>query len=49
MNPVVANVATLAVSTIFLLWQSYRLIQERRKRTLRSRVAFMLWCAANHE
>jgi hypothetical protein len=37
---------TLAVAVIYCLWYRARLDVERRHRTLRERVAYMLWCAA---
>jgi hypothetical protein len=42
----VPGVAALAVSTIYCLWHSYHQIQLQRDRTLRERVAFMLWVVA---
>ena len=47
MNPLVPSMATLAVSTIYCLWQAYCQVQVRRQRQLRERVAYMLWVAAN--
>lgn len=47
MNPIVASAATLAVSTIYILWQNYHVITCKRKKVQRSRVTYMLWCAAN--
>jgi hypothetical protein len=47
MNPLVTSMATLAVSTIFCLWQAYHQDQQRRQRRLRERVAYMLWRAAS--
>ena len=47
MNPFVASVATLAVSTIFCVWRAYIQAEQRQKRQLRERVAYMLWMAAN--
>jgi hypothetical protein len=46
MNPFVASVATLAVSTIFCVWRAYHDGEQRRQRQLRERVAYMLWMAA---
>ena len=49
MNPLILHsTATLAVSIIFCLWQSYRQATSRRQRQLRERVAYMLWMAAKH-
>jgi hypothetical protein len=45
----VPSVAALSVSTIYCLWNFYRLQQLQRQRVLSERVAFMLWTAANQE
>jgi hypothetical protein len=42
----IACVPTLAVSAIYCLWFHYRVGQLRRERTLRQRVAYMLWVIA---
>ena len=47
MNPMMTSMATIAISTIYTLWQSYRQTQMRRQDQLRERVAFMLWQMAN--
>ena len=47
MNPLVASMATLAVSVIFCVWRAYSRTQQRRQRQLRQRVAYMLWMAAS--
>ncbi len=49
MIPFVPSVAALTVSTIYCFWQAYRRQLLHRQRTLRERVAFMLWTAANRE
>jgi hypothetical protein len=47
MNPMTTTITTFAVSAIFLVWQNYRqILEQRRQRQLRSRVAFMLWTMA---
>lgn len=46
MHAVFPAVATLAVSTIYLLWQNYQAALHRQERVMRDRVAFMLWTAA---
>jgi hypothetical protein len=48
MPTIVCNVAALAVASIFYTWRAYRLAQLHRHRTLRERVAFMLWVMANN-
>ena len=47
MNPMMTSMATIAISTIYTLWHSYRMTQARRQDRLRERVAFMLWQMAN--
>jgi len=47
MPTIICNVAALAVASIFYTWRAYRLAQLHRHRTLRERVAFMLWVMAN--
>src|SRR4051794_20403843 len=46
MNPLVTSVATLAVSTIYIVWNNYRHFIVRRQKVLHERVAYMLWMAA---
>lgn len=43
MNPMTSSMATIAISTIYALWQSYSAAQARRQALLRERVAYMLW------
>ena len=43
MNPMMSSMATIAISTIYALWHSYRAAQARRNELLRERVAYMLW------
>ena len=47
MNPIGSCVATLAVAVIFYIYRAYTHLQERRKRVLRKRVAYMLWVMAD--
>jgi hypothetical protein len=48
MNPLILpSTAALAVSAIFCLYQHYRQAVTRRRRTLRERVTYLLWTAAN--
>ena len=49
MNPIFATMTTLAVSTIYIVWQNYHGLMEKRERVLRSRITYMLWCAANNQ
>lgn len=46
MQPIVANVAALAVATLFYLWRAHYQTRLRRLRALRRRVAYMLWVMA---
>ena len=46
MLPISLNVAALAVAVIFYTWRSYAVIQRKRQRRLRERVAYMLWVMA---
>jgi len=46
MQAVCSMFAPIAVATIYTLWYGYREVLISRQRTLRKRVAFMLWMAA---
>jgi hypothetical protein len=41
------TLAALAVSVIYCVWQSYQQTQQRRRKQLRERVAYLLWTAAS--
>ena len=47
MQPIFANVAALAVALIFYTWRMLNTVQDRRKRVLCQRVAYMLWVMAD--
>jgi hypothetical protein len=47
MYPVVFSYPTLAVSAIYCIWHAYLRFRTMQERTLRERVAFMLWVMAN--
>lgn len=47
MDTVVCSVCSLSVALIFYTYRAYREYLGRKVRTLRERVAFMLWTAAN--
>jgi hypothetical protein len=49
MQPIVANVAALAVATLFYLWRSHYETRRQRQRLLRQRVAFLLWVLAERD
>jgi hypothetical protein len=47
MNPLFTSMATLAVSTIYIVYSAYQQSrqqsEQRHERVLRERVAYMLW------
>jgi hypothetical protein len=45
MQPIVANMAALAVASLYYLWRAHYQAQQRHQR-LCHRVAYMLWVAA---
>ena len=45
----VCSIALLAVTVIYLFWQSYLQSLERRQSALRERVTYLLWIAAGAE
>lgn len=47
MQPLVASLSCVLVSSIYCVWNHYRMTVLRRECQLRERVAFMLWEAAN--
>jgi hypothetical protein len=47
MQPIVANVAALAVAALYYLWRSHYHLRLRRENLLRQRVAYMLWTIAD--
>ena len=46
MQPTYGAVAALAVTAIYYLWRTYFQVGLLRERTLRRRVAYMLWVMA---
>jgi hypothetical protein len=46
MQPIVPNMAALAVAVLFYLWRGYYQTCQLRRRKLCERVAFMLWVTA---
>ena len=46
MQAVLMSLPTLAVSTVYCLWNVYRMAYCQRSRKLRERVAYMLWVMA---
>jgi hypothetical protein len=46
MQPILSNVAVLAVTAIFYVWRAHAQVLVRRNQRLRDRVAYMLWVAA---
>jgi hypothetical protein len=49
MNPIWTNVGALAVAVIYYVWRAYDQVHARRHRTLRERVAYMLWVMADQQ
>lgn len=49
MPAISGSVSALAVAVIFYIWRGYAHLLWRRERTLRERVAYMLWTLANKE
>jgi hypothetical protein len=48
MHPMSSSVAALAVASIFYVWKYYFQFQLHRDRTLRERVAYMLWITSDY-
>jgi len=48
MPTIVCNLAALVVAGLFYTWRAYRVALLHRHRTLRERVAYMLWVMANN-
>jgi hypothetical protein len=46
MQPIVTNLAALAVAMLFYLWRAHFQSLQRRHRRLCERVTFMLWIMA---
>jgi hypothetical protein len=46
MNVICCNIAALVVAGIYYAWRSYHETQLHRFRSLRERVAYMLWVMA---
>jgi hypothetical protein len=46
MQPLFVTAPTLAVSAIYCLWSAYLRHQQRRRRVLCDRVAYLLWVVA---
>jgi hypothetical protein len=47
MQPIVTNMAALAVATLYYLWRAHYQTRQRRQRVLCQRVAYMLWVVAD--
>ncbi len=48
MQAMSSSFMTLTVSAIYILWRAYAQTRLQQVFTLRKRVAYMLWVAANH-
>ena len=49
MQLITSSIGALAVAVIFYTYREYLQVQLRRQRSLRERVAYMLWVLANPE
>jgi hypothetical protein len=47
MQTIVCSLAVLAIANIYYWYRSYLQTQEKRERTLRERVTYLLWVLAN--
>ena len=47
MPAIVCSLAAFTVASIFYAWRAYMFDREKRERSLRDRVAYMLWVMAN--
>jgi hypothetical protein len=45
----VSQAAVFVVAALYLIWRTYDQVRARRERTLRQRVAYMLWVMAQRE
>jgi hypothetical protein len=46
MEPIVTNMAALAVATLYYVWRAHYQTRRNRARILRERVSYMLWVMA---
>jgi hypothetical protein len=46
MQPIVTNMAALAVASLFYFWRGHCQTRQRRRQILSERVAYMLWVMA---
>lgn len=46
MQPIVTNLAALAVATLYYAWRAHHQTRQRRRQILCERVAYMLWVMA---
>jgi hypothetical protein len=46
MQPIWPSIAALVVGAIFYVWRAYEQVRVRRARSVRQRVAYMLWVMA---
>lgn len=46
MQPLVTNMAALAVAILYYLWRAHYQTRQRRQQVLCQRVAYMLWVMA---
>jgi|GEM_PF-961950 hypothetical protein len=46
MQPIMTNMAALAVALLYYFWRAHYQSQQRRRRLLCQRVAYLLWVVA---
>jgi hypothetical protein len=49
MLPFVPSLGAIAISALYCLWQRYRQAQADKSKTMRERVARLLWEVATHD
>jgi hypothetical protein len=49
MLPFVPSLGAIAISALYCLWQRYCASQAAQKKTVRERVARLLWAVATHD
>lgn len=49
MQVLATNAAALCIAMLYYAWRDSALMRHQRAKTLRERVAYMLWVAANNQ
>ena len=47
MQALTQTIGTLAVATIYCIWRTYLEVRLKQERSLRERVAYLIWIAAS--